>query len=542
MRGNGSALKVGMTMSEALEAAADSFSDAPALVCGGERQTLREIRDASEVLARALQLRGVRATDRVAMLLPNGAPFVHAMFGICRLGAVAVPVDVRSTVNELEELVASAGVVAIVVDQDQPLAGSSRSLESVAVELVGRERTLTFGDASRRERVDGRSDLPDPGSVAASDAAVVFCTSGTTGRPKMVRHSHRTVIASTMGLHRLHAGFFDGTTRERVHRMATVFRRHGLRLLQARGQQVWMTPIGFSSVSGQQVVLGALLGGHRLVTMRSFHPRVALELIQAERVNILAATPSMAELMLSVRGADSLDTSSMLIVGLGGGPVSPELAAAVRERFRCGVGIGYGSTELGGGVLVSRLEDPVEVQTGTVGRPFPGAEVEVVDDRGAGVAEGHVGELRCRVPGSTDPGWYRTGDLASMDGRGNVRIVGRKSDMIVRGGQNVYPQEIERVLELYPAIEKSAVVGVPGGPAGEQVWAFVTLREGSTATTREILGHCRERLTAYKVPDHLLVRATLPATPEGKVQKFRLAEEAAASLGGRGGDVSSRPG
>jgi fatty-acyl-CoA synthase len=538
----GSALEVGMTMSEALEAAADRSPDAPALVCGDERQSLREIRAASDHLARILQTRGVRATDRVAMLLSNGAAFVHALFGICRLGAVAVPLDVRSTVNELEELVASAGVVAIVVDPELPLAGSSRSLESVAVELVGRERTLTPGDTELCERVDSCPDLPDRGSVAASDPAIVFCTSGTTGRPKMVRHSHRTVIASTMGLHRLHAGFFDGTTRERVHRMTTVLRRHGLRLLHATGQQVWMTPIGFSSVSGQQVALGALLGGHRLVTMRSFHPRVALELIQDEKVNILAATPSMAELMLSVRGADSLDTSSMLIVGLGGGPVSPELAAAVRERFRCGVGIGYGSTELGGGVLVSRLEDPVEVQTGTVGRPFPGAEVELVDDRGEGVTQGHVGELRCKVPGSTEPGWYRTGDLASMDGLGNVRIVGRKSDMIVRGGQNVYPQEIERVLELFPAVERSAVVGVAGGPSGEQVWAFVTLRLGSTATSREILGHCRERLTGYKVPDHLLIRDALPVTAEGKIQKFRLAEEAAASLTARSREVGSRPG
>ncbi len=321
------------------------------------------------------------------MLAANGAAFVQAVFGICRLGAVAVLLDARSKPSELAEVIPAAGATAVVVDLEE--AAPDQSLESVAAALVGRDRTRRRGGDRVQPRSEWRACSMASHSPAAGDLAVVFCTSGTTGRPKLVGHTHRAVIASTMALHRLHAGFFEGTASERARRLATVLRRHGGRALRARGQQVWMTPIAFSSVSGHQVMLGALLGGHRLVTMRSFHPRRALELVQRQRVNILAVTPSMAELMLAVRTVESFDPSSMLIVGLGGGPVSPELAQRVRQRFRCGVGIGYGSTELGGGVLVSRLEDPLDVQTGTVGRPFPGVEVEVVDDDGRPVAVGN---------------------------------------------------------------------------------------------------------------------------------------------------------
>jgi acyl-CoA synthetase (AMP-forming)/AMP-acid ligase II len=528
-----------MNLTQALDAAIATRPRGVALVCGEQRQDLREIRAGADRAALALGAKGVRADDRVALLVPNGAAFVQTVFGIWRLGAVVVHLDVRSTPGELAEMVAAGAVGTVVVDSDQRAAATERSLESVAADLVGRDRTIVVEEAGFSGPEP--DELRDPPTTGSRDLAVVFCTSGTTGRPKLVGHTHRTVIASTMALHRLHAGFFDGTAGDRARRVATVLRRYGRRALRARGQQVWMTPIAFGSVSGHQVVLGALLGGHRLVTMRSFHPRVSLELVQRERVNILAATPSMAELMLAVRSVGSLERSSLLVVGLGGGPVSPQLAQRVRERFGCGVGIGYGSTELGGGVLVSRLEDPVEVQTGTVGRPFPGAEVEVVGDDGLRLADGGVGELRCKAPSAmsgyldhapaaTDQGdeerWLCTGDLATMDRWGNVRIVGRKTDMIVRGGQNVYPDDVERVLARLPAIERSAVVGVPGGPSGEQVWAFVTLAAGATCTTRDVFAHCREHLAAYKVPDHICIRPTLPTTTDGKVQKFLLADEA----------------
>jgi acyl-CoA synthetase (AMP-forming)/AMP-acid ligase II len=540
-----------MNLTQALDVAVDAGPRGVALACGDQRQDLRQIRAAADRLARALAGKGVRAGDRVGLLVPNGVAFVQAVFGVWRLGAVVVHLDVRSTPGELAEMLTATEVRTVVVDGDHRAAATERSLESVVVALVGRDRTLAAGERfsswDDHEPVRRSGRLPDPASAAPHDLAVVFCTSGTTGRPKLVGHTHRTVIASTMALHRLHASFFDGTVGERARRVATILRRHGRRVLRARGQQVWMTPIAFSSVSGHQVLLGALLGGHRLVTVRSFHPRVVLEQVERERVNVMALTPAMAELMLAVRSVGSFDPSSLLVVGLGGGPVSPQLAQRVRDRFRCGIAIGYGSTELGGGVLVSRLEDPVEVQTGTVGRPFPGAEVEIVGDDGRRVADGAVGELRCHVSsamaGYLDPAhastderdkarWYRTGDLATMDRLGNVRIVGRKTDMIIRGSQNVYPADVERVLARLPAVERSAVVGVPGGPSGEHVWAFVTVAEGSTCTTGEVFAHCRDHLASYKVPDHICIRRALPMTKDGKVQKFLLSAEVRAGQTG----------
>ena len=146
---------------------------------------------------------------------------------------------------------------------------------------------------------------------------------------------------------------------------------------------------------------------------------------------------------------------------------------------------------------------------------------------------GYLDTAPAPTDGRDEERWYRTGDLATMDGLGNVRIVGRKTDMIVRGSQNVYPEDVERVVDRLPAVERSAVVGVPGGPSGEQVWAFVTVAVGSTCTTREVFDHCRDHLASYKVPDHVCIRPTLPMTMDGKVQKFLLAEDALAGETGR---------
>lgn len=218
--------------------------------------------------------------------------------------------------------------------------------------------------------------------------------------------------------------------------------------------------------------------------------------------------------------------------------------------------IGYGATEIGGGLLVTRIDDGERQLAETAGRPFPGAQVKVVDDGRREVPTGCVGELACRSPGLMagyhrqqeatsevidQHGWYYTGDLATIDDDGYVRIVGRRRDLIIRGGANVVPAEVERVLEDHPAIAEAAVVGVPDRAAGEAIWAFLVPAPAVTADLTEIRRHCTERLDPGKVPDRLRILAELPVSETGEVRRMVLRELAEQQIrdrqptGGRNG-------
>jgi len=355
----------------------------------------------------------------------------------------------------------------------------------------------------------------------------VFFTSGTTGEPKPVVLTHHQLVRPVIGLQRLHAAFFSGSAPGAVRRLATVTRRHGRRLLGAAGRQTWLTTSPFRSMAGHQVLLGSLLLGHSLVTSRSFHPRRTLELVDEHGVNVLAVTPAVLELLLRVP-TSPFDLGSLLVIGVGGGPAAPDLVERARERFDCAVTIGYGSTELGGGVLATRLEDSLLAQAQTVGRPFPGAQVRIVDEHGDEVAAGTTGELVCRPGEATgEEPWLHTGDLGTRDADGNIRILGRKDDLVIRGGQNVHPLEVERVVEQLPGVTRCAVVGVPRR-AEQQLWAFVTATHGQALDRDEIRGHCRAHLPPGKQPDHVRIVEDLPVTEQGEVRRRTLREQAVA--------------
>jgi acyl-CoA synthetase (AMP-forming)/AMP-acid ligase II len=381
----------------------------------------------------------------------------------------------------------------------------------------------------------------DPFAAApvADDAdplAAIFYTTGTTGRPKGVMHTHAGLLDSVWRMQELQAAFFSGGPMTRAVRVARVVRRYGTRLRHGLGVQTWLTPLAVHSVAGFRFSLQALLCGHRLVLMDRFHPATMLRQVQEERANVLAVAPSMLEVALAVRDIDRYDLSSLLVVGLGGAPTDPDLVRRARRTLRCAVVVGYGATETGGGVLVSRMEDGERELAETVGRPFPGAEVKVVDEQRREVPRGSAGELACRskaimagyLGGNDettqvvdDDGWYYTGDLATIDHEGYVRILGRKRDVIIRGGAKVIPAEVEAVLGEHPGIVRAAVVGVPDRFAGEAVHAFV-VPAGTAPALAEIRRHCAERLDPGKVPDAVHVVSELPVTESGEVRKTDL--------------------
>lgn len=531
-----------MTLWEAFDAAMAAAPGRTAMVADDGRVTAAQLAAATVACSEWLSQEGAGPGQRILLLLPNSVRYAAALFAVARLGAVAVPVDPGLTGRELAQVAAVTGGRMAVV-------GTAEAAESVGAALAG---TGTACQVVRYEQPDVGQGWPSPrGHVpachaAATDPAILFLTSGTTGTPKCVAHTHRSLLASFLALQRMHREFFTGPAPEQIRRAVTVTRRYGRRVIRAAGHQTWMTAIPFSAIGGHEVLTGTLLGGHKLVTVASFHPRHAMELLSAEKVNVFPATPGMVETMLSIRDADGIDLSSLLVVGLGGAPASPDLVGRAQARFGCSVTVGYGSTELGGGVLVTRIDDADQVKRETVGRPFPGAEIRIIDGDGRDVPDGRTGELLCKTgslmagyPASADEqgavdgaGWYRTGDLAVRDAAGNVRIIGRQDDLIVRAGSKVRPAEVERVLDSAAGVRQSAVVGVATGRAGQQVWAFVVPESAGAPLDRAaLLAHCRANLAAHKVPDHIRVCEALPVTSLGKVQRYRLAELALAEHG-----------
>jgi acyl-CoA synthetase (AMP-forming)/AMP-acid ligase II len=507
-------LRPSMTLAEAFDAALTGAGDT-ALTADGERAALRELDVRARALAARLYRNRVRAGDHVGVLLPNGIRYAEALLAVVRLGGVLVPLDPELPVSDLETLTRTLPLRATLSDHSLPASGR---LDVIATQAGG------------WSGLDAAPGTPPSGGFAArrrEDPGAVFLTSGTTGHPKPVVLTHHQLVQPVIALGRLQRAFFSGTALERVRSLGTVGRRHGTRLLRAAGRQTWLTTSPFRSMAGHQVLMGALLLGHDLVTAPSFHPRRTLELLDEHRVNVLAGTPATLELLLRIKDFSPYDLSSLLIIGVGGGPAAPDLVERARERFGCAVTVGYGSTELGGGVLSTRLEDPLRAQAETVGRPFPGTEIRVVGEAGADAPAGAAGELLCRPPGAS--AWLRTGDLASLGPDGNVRILGRKDDLIVRGAQNVHPVEIERVVEELPSVGRCAVVAVPAH-GDQQVWAFVTAADGQIPSAEEVHRHCRASLVPSKRPDRVRVLEGLPTNELGEVLKRELRDRAAAEV------------
>jgi acyl-CoA synthetase (AMP-forming)/AMP-acid ligase II len=302
-------------------------------------------------------------------------------------------------------------------------------------------------------------------------------------------------------------------------------------------QYTLLSPSHLHALLGYSALLYGLLYGYRVVIADRFQPAKVLELIEREHVNAVIAAPTMMAVLLNSQEFPRHNLSSLLLIIMASAPCPADLARRVRSAFGCPVLITFGTTEVGGMTLATNPFDPERLQTETVGRLFPGIEAKVVDEVRHEMPRGQAGELALRLPSAMRgyykapeittqaldaEGWYYTGDLATMDEQGYVRIVGRQKDMIIRGGQNVYPAEIENHLLSKPGIQSVAVVGVPDPLAGERVWAFVVPQEGVKLTPADVLNYCRGELAPYKVPDQVRIVDSLPMTATGKVQKFAL--------------------
>ncbi len=537
-------LSIDMTMHEAVRRVAEARPDQEVFVCGPARLTNRQLLQGIDGLARGLGGLGIRKGDRVAALVPPGPEFVFLFFAAAKLGAVIVPLNPELRGRSLDEILGNSEPIALVTAQP---VDDGLLRRAAGVRHVIRAGGTGSGSPLATLMEQGPDNPPLP-TVAPGDLLALMYTSGTTGTPKATMHTHSSLIAPVVASLKVRELWLRPSSLRTVLGVAKALARYRTRLLHSIGRpQTIMSTFGWHSITGLHVMLQGLLMGDRLAALPRFHPGEALALVQRERVTVMVAVPTAYEAILALPDLDRYDISSLLVCACGGAACPPALARRIQQHFNCALYNGFGMTEAAGGIAVTGLAESDSEQAETVGRPMPGVDVRIVDEERRDLPAGQVGELVVRGAGVMkgyyqapeltaevldEGGWLYTGDMALIDEKGFLRIVGRKKDLIIRGGQNIYPAEIEQYLETHPKIEKTAVVGVPAAVGGESVWAFVRLRENARMTIQEVLDYCRGTLEIYKIPSEVRFVSELPQSEMGKSQKFKLRAAALQELKG----------
>jgi len=548
------------TVDDAGAQALKAYADREAVVIDDGRLTFGELGERIDRLTVGLYALGIGKGDVVVLLLPTCLEFIYLYWAIARVGGVVAPVNPLSRRAEISHILADSEATAVVFSAEVSGNDLLSTLKVVRDEddlpnlrhLILRGSKAPEGIIPLDSLMTSTTPQPPKGVNTPDDLWALLYTSGTTGKSKGVMFTHRTAMAQILGIARMMAALTENPMSQ-IGNLLKLTVKYGTRYVKSAGKQrgmLLMSPL--YATAGHYGARTALLAGDRFLATERFHPVRALELLEKERPTMFVATPSMYRLILDVADFDRYDKSSLLLTSSSMAYMPPDLAQRVRDRFKCPLMIAYGSTE-GGAITGTSLGDGQKVATETVGRATGQALVKVVDDSHNELRRGEVGEIAVKHDGIMagyykapeltaevldSAGWYYTGDLGVMNDEGVVKIVGRKKDMIIRGGQNIFPAEIESVINSHPAVLTSAVVGVPAEAGSENVWAFVVPKEGQTVTTAEILRLCRRELTAFKVPSEVRLVDELPMAAQMKVQKFKLREMAIQELSRAGVEVT----
>jgi long-chain acyl-CoA synthetase len=480
-----------------LAEANDMYPDRAAVRLDDLVLTYEELDQRSARVAGLLAARGVEPGDRVGLMLANVPQFPMLYYGVLRAGAVVVPMNPLLKAREVEYYLGDSGarlIFAWHAVADEAAKGAEAagvSLVSVAPEAFDR----MLGDQAPLTVVTSRADR---------DTAVILYTSGTTGKPKGAELTHANLARNAA---------VSATT-----------------LFHLEPDDVVMGCLPLFHSFGQTCGLNAAVSsGACLTLLPRFDPGKALEVIQRDRVTVFEGVPTMYVALLNHPGRGGYDTSSLRACVSGGAALPVEVLRDFEDAFGCIILEGYGLSETS--PVASFNHPDRERKPGSIGTPIEGVEMRVVDPLGGDVATSEVGEIAIRghnlmkgywrreqaTREAVPDGWFRTGDLGRRDEDGYFFIVDRKKDLIIRGGYNVYPREVEEVLYEHPAVVEAAVVGIPHPTHGEEVGAAVVLKPGAEATPAELQAFCKERIAAYKYPRHVWLEAALPKTATGKL-------------------------
>ena len=479
-------------------------------VDGGPSVVFGELRDRVRRLATGLEDAGVGPGDRVALMAENGLVFFDVYLAVAYLGAAAVPLNTQLTDPEL----------AFILTNAEPTLTLATSDYAQRLETIGSTGPVVDADGDGYAELLASAPFTDLDRAVEGDTALVIYTSGTTGRPKGVCLTQRGLA-------------FNGLTMALVQRF--------------RPDDVFLstTPL-YHAATGTRVC-SMLADGQTHVVLRSFSPESFFAAVAEHRVTISILVPAQLRRLLDHPGFEEADLSSLRLIVYGAAPTAGPLIRRAYERFGCGLYQGYGISEGVTNLTGLLPEDHDLAMAGrpglldSCGRVVPGVRIEIHDENGALVEPGEVGEIWVksekvmagywRGPDQTAEalvdGWLRTGDLGRFDDDGYLYIVGRSKDMLISGGVNIYPSEIEAVLFDHPAVAEVAVVGRPDSEWGERPVAFVELRSGETLDG--LSDWCRQRLAKIKVPDEFIAVDSFPRTVTGKIRKVELREHLAAS-------------
>ncbi|MGH7353453.1 MAG: long-chain-fatty-acid--CoA ligase [Candidatus Rokuibacteriota bacterium] len=477
-----------------------TFGEYVSLAFEGREWTNVEQQRAAARAAHGLRALGVGPGDRVVVMLPNCPEVPQAYTAILTLGAVIVPVVFLLGAGEVRHILADSEARAAITSPE--LADKLGDWPGTRVVVGGGGGGIAWEDLGA-----GRPDALATVERADGDLAVILYTSGTTGRSKGVALSHGNLASNA----RAAASLYE-------------LDRHAWALA--------VLPLSHSY--GLTVMNAGHILGTKGVLLRWFNPELVLETIQRHRVQSMAGVPTMYVYLLNYPEADRFDTSSMRSWGSGAAPLPLEIVEPFEKKFGGRLMEGYGLTEASPVVSAHRLSGTRKL--GSVGTPIPGVEVKIFDDDDRELPVGEVGEIVVRGPnvmlgyyGLPDEtartlrnGWLHTGDVGRVDEDGFLWIVERKKDLIIRGGFNIYPREVEEVLYAHPTIAEAAVVGVRDPLMGEDVLAFVVLKRGEEASAESVIAFCQERLAKYKCPKQVRFLDALPKNPVGKILRREL--------------------
>jgi long-chain acyl-CoA synthetase len=509
-----------LSLATLLEDSCRNHGDRVALVQGERQLTFRDVDEQARRLAHALAQRGIRPGDRIAVACPNLIEFPVVYYGILKAGAVVVPMNVLMKSEEIRYYLEDSGAKVLFCFAGTPeldLGAQGRA----AFDMVATcEHFILIGPA---EGVPGESysDVlgpadPDFESVlgSESDTAVILYTSGTTGQPKGAELSHTNLVLNALGCNRLFQH-----SEERPDTMLVC-----LPLFHTFGATVLMNA-GFAA-------------GSTLVLVPRFTGEVALDLIVQHRVTFFAGVPTMYWALLNALTPDhdvAAVRDHMRVAVSGGASLPVQILEDFRERLGVGILEGYGLSETSPVATFNHLGRTSK--PGSIGQAVWGVEVRLVDDewrtvtsteeigeiaiRGYNVMKGYLNRPEATSAVMHD-GWFRTGDLARRDDEGYFFIVDRAKDMVIRGGFNVYPREVEEVLMRHPAVSLAAVIGVPHEEHGEEIKAFIVPVPGEDVSEDDLITYCRQHLAAYKYPRSVEFLSALPMTSTGKILKREL--------------------
>ena len=520
---------LGDTIGENLDAAVRRFPDRPALidVPAGRRWSYAELAADVDALALGLLAAGVTVGDRVGIWAPNCAEWVLTQYATAKIGAVLVNINPAYRTSELEFVLNQSGARLLVAAQRLKTSDYAAMIAEVRPRCAALEQVVLLGTGEWDDLLETgrRADRGALGAIelSADDPINIQYTSGTTGFPKGATLSHHNILNN---------GYFVGELCHYTH------------------EDKICIPVPFYHCFG--MVMGNLAatshGAAMVIPAPAFEPVATLETVQAERCTSLYGVPTMFIAELSVPDFGRFDLSSLRTGIMAGSPCPVEVMKQVIDRMGMSeVSICYGMTETSPVSTQTRVDDSIERRVATVGRVGPHIEVKVIDPAtGRAVPRGTPGELCTRgysvmlgywrQPDKTAEvidaaRWMHTGDLAVMDDDGYLSITGRIKDMVIRGGENIYPREVEEFLYTHPDILDAQVIGVPDAKYGEELMAWVRMRPGATPLTADALREfCLGKLAHYKIPRYVYITDEFPMTVTGKVRKVEMRERSAEIL------------